>query len=171
MKMKPSTKRIVIKLNRVGFEGKIFRVYKLRTMYPYSEFIQKKVFELNQLDKTGKINHDFRITPHGRFLRKYWLDELPQLINWIKSDIKLVGIRGMSLHYFSLYPDNYQDAYLKVKPGLIPPIFDDSNSDFEAIQKEELKYLKNYCASPVRTDLNCFFTTFINIVFKNYRGR
>lgn len=170
-KLKPSSKRILIKLRRVGYEGRIFQVYKLRTMYPYSEFIQKKIFELNQLDNTGKINKDFRITRCGKFLRKYWLDELPQLINWIKSDIKLVGIRGMSLHYFSLYPDYYQNIYLKVKPGLIPPIFDDSNSDFEVIKQEELHYLESYCASPVRTDLTYFFTTFKNIIFKNYRGR
>jgi lipopolysaccharide/colanic/teichoic acid biosynthesis glycosyltransferase len=168
---KHSSKSWLIRLGRTGYEGRIFYVYKLRTMYPYSEFIQRKVFELNSLGNAGKINQDFRITGCGRFLRKYWIDEIPQLINWIKSDIKLVGIRGMSLHYFNLYPEEYKSVYIRVKPGLIPPIFDDSDCGFETIKNEELNYLNSYSTAPFKTDLKCFFVTFAKIIFKNYRGR
>jgi len=160
----------LIKLKRVGYKGRFFYAYKIRTMYPYSEFIQGKVYQLNSLSGSGKIQNDFRITPSGKYLRKYWIDELPQIINWLKGDIKLVGIRGMSLHYFNLYPEYYKKAYLSVKPGLIPPIFDESNDNFEFIIKTEYKYLTDYLISPFKTDLSYLFKTINNIVFKGIRG-
>lgn len=166
-----SFKSFLIKLPRVGYEGRIFYAYKLRSMYPYSEFIQKKIYEMNSLDNTGKFNHDFRITPLGRILRKYWLDEIPQILNWLKSDVKLVGIRGMSRHYFNLYPEQYKKLFIKVKPGLIPPIFDETNQDFDSIQESEYKYLQSYTVSPFATDLKYFVKTFSNILLKGYRGR
>ena len=98
----------VVRLNRVGYKGKIIKIYKVRSMYAYSEFIQKKVFDMRGLDQSGKFPNDFRITEYGKFIRKIWLDELPQIINIIKYDIKLVGIRAMSEHYFTLYPKHYQ---------------------------------------------------------------
>ena len=160
-----------VALNRVGYEGRLFPAYKIRTMYPYSEFIQQKVFEMNKLEVGGKINNDFRITPAGRVMRKYWLDELPQLFNWLKSDIKLVGIKGMSPHYFSLYPDYYKEKFIKVKPGLIPPIFSRNSDDFNSIVNKELGYLDSYLAKPFATDLKYFFATLNKIVFKGFRGR
>ncbi len=165
------SKSIIISLERIGYRGYTFKAVKLRSMYPYSEFIQKKVFDINNFGTAGKINNDFRITPIGRILRKYWIDEIPQIINWLKSDIKLVGIRGMSRHYFSLYPKDYRELFIKVKPGLIPPIFDDSQAgDFSRIVETEKKYLETYLNAPLRTDIKCLFDTLHKILFKGIRS-
>ena len=88
----------IVKLKRIGHHGRIINIYKFRTMYPFSEFIQKDVFEENNLDASGKFLNDFRITSWGRILRKYFIDEIPQLYNWLRSDISLVGVRAISKH-------------------------------------------------------------------------
>ena len=81
---------MIFKMRRVGKGGNIINVYKIRTMHPYSEYIQKYIFEANNLDTGGKIKNDIRVTSWGRFLRKYWLDELPMIINLFKGDLKAV---------------------------------------------------------------------------------
>jgi lipopolysaccharide/colanic/teichoic acid biosynthesis glycosyltransferase len=154
----------LIKLNRVGYAGKIIKIYKIRTMYPYSEFLQEKVFKMNQLTSTGKINEDFRITKPGKIYRKYWVDELPQLLDWMRGEIKLVGIRAMSQHFFSLYPEEYKALFVQVKPGIISPIFDDENDDFGNIVKIEQDYLEQYLRNPLRTDIKYMFLTLKHIV-------
>jgi lipopolysaccharide/colanic/teichoic acid biosynthesis glycosyltransferase len=154
----------IIKLNRVGLNGKIIKIHKLRSMYPYSEFIQKKVFEQKKLNNIGKFQDDFRISKFGKFIRKYWLDELPQLYDWLRGEIKLVGIRAMSQHFFSLYPEDYKQKYLKVKPGIISPIFDEKTSGFSDIVKIEEEYLDSYLKNPMITDIKYFFKTISQIL-------
>lgn len=162
---------IFIKLKRISLYGNIIKINKLRTMYPYSEFLQKKIFEKNKLGANGKFKNDPRITPHGRIFRKYWIDELPQLLDWLRGEIKLVGIRAMSLHFFSLYPKEYQDLFVQVKPGILSPIFDENNSDFSHIVETEYKYLKSYLSHPVITDIRYFFMPLYQIIFKGTRSK
>jgi lipopolysaccharide/colanic/teichoic acid biosynthesis glycosyltransferase len=154
----------IITLNRVSVGGSIVKIHKVRSMYPYSEFIQKKVFEMNSLSSTGKFNDDFRITVFGKIFRKYWIDELPQIIDWFTGEIKLVGIRAMSQHYFSLYRQSYKDKYYQVKPGIFSPIFDEKTSSFEEIQQIEEDYLDLYLQSPLKADIIYFFKTFSHIL-------
>lgn len=161
----------IVSLERVGLNGTIIKSYKIRTMFPFSEFLQKRIFDDKDLSSIGKIKNDFRITEYGRILRKYWLDEIPQILNWIRGDIKLVGIRAMSQHYFSLYPKDYQRLYLSVKPGLIPPIFDESTESFDKIIEIEQNYLEQYTIHPIKTDIHFFWKTFKNIMFKGVRSR
>ncbi len=89
---------------------------------PYSEYIQQFVYEKNRLEKGGKFKDDFRVTTLGKFLRKFWLDELPMLINVLKGDIKIVGVRPLSSHYYNLYSEELKQYRIKFKPGLIPPL-------------------------------------------------
>jgi hypothetical protein len=72
----------LIALQRIGKNGRILKVYKLRTMHPYSEYIQSYVYSLHELQDGGKFRNDFRITSWGSFCRKVWLDELPMMINF-----------------------------------------------------------------------------------------
>ena len=123
----------LIKLKRVGRNGKPIKVYKLRTMRPYSEYLQGYVFEKNNLQDGGKIKDDFRISPEGRFLRKFWIDELPMIFNLLKGEMKLVGVRPLSGHYFSLYTKELQELRVKTKPGLIPPFYVDMPVTLEEI--------------------------------------
>ena len=160
----------IIKLNRVGLDGKIIKAHKIRSMYPYSEFLQQRVFEDNQLAATGKFKTDYRITAYGKFIRKYWLDELPQLIDWLRGDLKLVGIRAMSLHFFSLYPQEYKDLFIKVKPGLVPPLFDENTGSFDEIVQIEYRYLEKYLRHPFRTDCEYLWLTFSHIFFAGVRS-
>ena len=124
----------------------------------------------SNLAKGGKFQDDFRITNWGKFLRKYWLDELPMLVNFIKRDLKLVGVRPISQHYLSLYPDKLQKLRFKTKPGLIPPYYADMPKTLEEIIKSEEKYLRMYFQNPIKTDIKYFYNCFRNIFFCKARS-
>ena len=160
----------IVKLKRVGLDGKIITIYKFRTMHPYSEFIQKDVFEDQNLNPYGKFNSDFRITNWGRVLRKLWIDELPQLYNWIRGDITLVGVRALSEHYLSLYPKDLQELRTQLKPGLVPPYYADMPKSFDEIIKSERKYLEKKKAKPFSTDFIYLSEALMNIVFRGARS-
>lgn len=92
---------------RVGFRGNDFQIFKFRTMYTGS-------------DKSGLLTvggNDSRITTAGLFLRKYKIDEFPQLINVLIGDMSLVGPRPEVRKYVNLYTDE-QKKVLMVKPGI-----------------------------------------------------
>ncbi len=160
-----------VKLHRIGKHGRIIRVYKFRTMHPYSEYLQDYLFKNNNLDKGGKYKNDFRITTLGRMMRSVWLDELPMLFNLMKGDVKLVGVRPLSKNYFSLYDKTLQRRRIKYKPGLIPPFYADMPDTLKEIQASELRYLQNYDRRPVLTDLDYFRRAFFNIAFKMARSK
>lgn len=160
----------LIHLLRVGQNGKLLKIYKLRTMYPYSEFIQEYVYEHNHLAAGGKFRDDFRVTTLGSFLRRYWLDELPSLWNWMRGDVKLVGVRPLSRHYFSLYSPELQQRRIRVKPGLIPPFYYDLPETLEEIQASEMRYLDAWEKAPLRTDIRYFWRAVYNIVVKGAKS-
>lgn len=161
----------LFKMRRIGKNGKVIYVYKFRTMYPYSEYLQEFIYERFKLAEGGKFANDYRITTLGRFMRKYWLDELPMLINLFMGDLKLVGVRPLSAHYLNLYNDHVREIRLKTKPGLIPPYYADMPKTLQEIQNSELKYLEQYFKRPFLTDLKYFFLALYNILFKNARSK
>lgn len=167
---KPSQSAL-IRLRRVGKGGKQIGVYKFRTMYAYSEYLQSYMYKKEGLAKGGKISDDYRINGLGRFMRKIWIDELPMLVNWVKGDMKLVGVRPLSAHYFSLYSKELQQLRIKTKPGLLPPFYADMPTTLEEIQESEKRYLEAYFKHPVRTDLKYFFLVVKNIVFRGKRSK
>lgn len=155
----------LIKLPRVCKNKETRYFYKFRTMHPYAEYIQKYVFDARGgMDIADKSNDDWRITTWGKFMRKYWLDELPMLINWIKQDVKLVGVRPLSKTMFETYPEWLQEKRTKSKPGLIPPFYIDHPNTFEELFASEDKYLTEYLEHPIRTDIKYFFLTMRSIV-------
>ncbi len=160
----------IIKLKRIGKGGKIIGVYKLRTMHSYSEYLQGYIYDQNFLQEGGKFKDDFRITSLGRIFRKLWIDELPMLINLLKGDLKLVGVRPLSEHYFNLYTAELKERRLKYKPGLIPPFYADLPKTLEEIILSELRYLDSYEKNHVITDTKYFFRAMYNIIFKNARS-
>ena len=153
----------IVKLRRIGKDGRRFNIYKLRTMYPYAEYLQKWMYEQHNLDKQGKIANDFRITRVGRWLRRWWIDELPNLWNLVRGEMKLVGVRPLSEHYYSLYRPEVQEARVKYKPGLLPPFYVDKPSTLEEIQESEMRYIEACDKDGVRrTDWHYFWKVFIN---------
>ena len=161
----------IVKLRRVGKRGENINVYKFRTMYPYSEYLQAYIFKNNCLDEGGKFKDDFRISSLGRFLRKYWLDELPMIWNLIKGDLKIIGVRPISKQYFDLYSKELQEKRIKTKPGLIPPFYADMPKTLEEIIGSEMRYLNAYEKAPLQTDLKYFGLIFKNIVLKGVRSK
>lgn len=160
-----------IKLERIGKGGKPINVYKIRTMHPYAEYLQSYVYEKYNLAEGGKFNRDIRVTSWGRFLRRYWLDELPMIWNLLKGDLKLVGVRPISRQYFNLYSKELQEERKKHKPGLLPPFYADRPKTLEEIQESEMKYLLE-CdqKGTFRTDIKYFFLILKNIFFKRSRS-
>jgi len=161
---------MIIALPRIGKDGKTFIVYKLRTMHPYSEFIQDYVYDLHDLEAGGKMKHDFRITGWGRFCRRIWLDELPMLVNLFRGDMKIVGVRPLSQHYFNLYNDEIRDRRIRYKPGLIPPYYADMPEGLDEIQRSEIKYLDAWDKNHFGTAFRYFWKSIFNIIFRNARS-
>jgi lipopolysaccharide/colanic/teichoic acid biosynthesis glycosyltransferase len=161
---------IFMYLKRVGYQEKRINVLKLRTMHCYSDFIQEVVYNQNDISPGGKIKNDFRITKWGSFFRKFWIDELPMIYNWIKGDMKFVGVRPLSEHYFGLYPADMQKLRTSCKPGLVPPFYADMPKTLEEVIESERKYLEAYFKSPFRTDMKYFFLAMNNIFFRQVRS-
>lgn len=96
---------VIFKQQRPGLHGKPFYLYKFRTM-------------TDERDENGELLPDhLRLTPFGQFLRKYSLDELPQLFNVLKGDISLVGPRPLLMEYLELYTPEQARRH-EVKPGI-----------------------------------------------------
>jgi lipopolysaccharide/colanic/teichoic acid biosynthesis glycosyltransferase len=165
------SKGSIIRLKRIGKGGKEFELYKFRTMYPYAEYLQYYIYKNNGLDRQGRFSRDWRITPFGRFLRRSFLDEIPSIANLFKGDVKLVGVRPLSRQYLDLYPEEFQDARQKFKPGLIPPFYADYPKGLDEKIESERRYLESYSRHPFSTDLRCFFLVFHNILFRFLRSQ
>ncbi|ABG83056.1 sugar transferase [Clostridium perfringens] len=99
---------IIFKQERVGKNKKIFYIYKLRTMTDC---------DVKASDRQVTVINDQRITRIGRILRKYKIDELPQLYNVLKGDMSFVGPRPEVKKYVKFYEEEY-DEILKIKPGI-----------------------------------------------------
>ncbi len=165
----PST-GLIFKMRRLGKGGKPIVVYKFRTMHAYSEYLQEFIYKKFDLQEGGKFKNDFRITYWGGILRKLWIDELPMIYNLIKGDLKLVGPRPLSQHYFNLYNEELKKKRLQCKPGLIPPFYADNPKTLDEIMISEQKYLISYSKDYFITDVKYFFHCFHNILFNGARS-
>jgi len=160
----------LIRLKRLGQDGRVIYVKKLRTMHPYSEYLQDYVFQTNALQEGGKFRNDFRVTSWGRVLRALWIDELPQLINFFYGELALVGVRPLSEHFFSLYPPDMRELRTKLKPGLMPPFYTDMPTTFDEIVDSERRYIQAKMAKPFATDWKYFWHGVWNILVKRARS-
>lgn len=159
------------KMPRIGKNGKIIGVYKMRTMHAYAEYLHGYVLKMNGYSESGKPANDFRLTPWGKFMRRYWIDELPQLINVLKGELKLVGVRPISERYFQDIPKDLQELRLKHKPGCIPPyVALNRMGNVKSVLQAEREYLLEKTERPYSTDTKYFFKALFNIVFKRKRS-
>lgn len=163
----------LIKLRRVGKDGRLIGVYKFRTMYSYSEYLQPYLYERNHLAKGGKFADDYRVNIWGEMLRRLWIDELPMILNVLRGDLKLVGVRPLSRHYYSLYTPEMQRLRIRTKPGLLPPgVASDKPIDtIEDVQENERQYIEEYLKSPFKTDLKILCKVLYNILFRGRRSK
>ena len=137
-------------------------------MHSYSQYLQDYVYEKSKLDHSGKMTNDFRINFWGRILRPIWFDELPMLWNVVKGDMKWVGVRPLTPHFFSLYTPEMQHLRTRVKPGMLPPFYYEKKTPIglDEIQDSERRYVEAYLAHPFRTDWRYFWGTVYNILVK-----
>lgn len=98
---------IFFRQTRVGLNGEPFKIHKFRTMRVNAE-----------LDGKLTVGADLRVTSAGSFLRKYKLDELPQLLDVLRGEMSLVGPRPEVQEFIDVYPESVRDKILSVKPGV-----------------------------------------------------
>ena len=163
----------ILRIKRVGKDGRLIEVYKFRTMHSYSQYLQDYVYEKNHLNKNGKLANDFRVNIWGKLLRPIWLDELPMLWNVVQGDMKWVGVRPLTEHFFSLYTPEMQLLRTKVKPGMLPPFYYEKKTPqgMDEIQDSERRYIESYLSHPFMTDWRYFWGTVYNILIKMKRSK
>lgn len=135
---------------RAGLYGRPFRIFKFRTMVPNADMMLEDIKEEhgNEVDGPAfKLSSDPRIFPFGRFLRKYSIDELPQMINVLKGEMSLVGPRPLPLHEIEAIEKSSHRRRLSMKPGItcIWQISGRSDiTDFEEWVKLDLVYIDRW---------------------------
>lgn len=145
---------------RVGKNGKVFKMYKFRSMYMDAEARKKDLMQQNEMSGLMfKMDDDPRIMPVGKFLRKTSIDEFPQFFNILKGDMSLVGTRPPTLDEFRQY-DPHHLSRLAMKPGLTGMWQVSGRSDitdFEEVVKLDNEYIRNFS---IGLDLKIIFKTF-----------
>jgi len=162
---------VLFRQKRVGQYGKLFEVLKFRTMVMNAENHGLKI----------TVEKDSRITRPGSFLRKYKLDELPQLFNVLLGDMSLVGPRPEVLEYVDCYPEELREKILSVRPGITDRAsieYRDENRLLDGSSNPEKTYIEEIL--PVKLtfyseyvdkqnillDIYLIIKTFVVLVFK-----
>ena len=150
---------VIFRQTRVGKDGATFRCLKIRTMVPDAEGLEAEM--RRKYSDPGavlfKMTQDPRITGPGRFLRRYSIDELPQLWNVLKGDMSLVGPRPALPLEVALYTDDEQRR-LRVRPGLsgLWQVSGRSNLSREDALRLDLYYVDNWS---LMQDVSILFRT------------
>lgn len=155
--------------NRIGLHGKEFKFYKFRSMVPNADKVLEELLANNEelaeeYSINKKLDNDPRITKLGKFIRRYSIDELPQLINVLKGDMSMIGNRpylprekeDMGLYYKNI---------VETKPGLTGYWQVSGRSDVTFQKRLELeKYYSNHAS--LKLDIQIFFKTFAVVLLK-----
>lgn len=142
---------VLFKQERPGLDGKIFTVYKFRTMSVITH------------DKSGRELADFeRMTKVGSFLRKTSIDELPQLINILKGDMSFIGPRPLLTEYLELYTPEQMRRH-EVRPGIsgLAQVNGRNAISWEEKFRLDVEYVKSIS---LKTDVHIFFKTITNVL-------
>ncbi len=137
---------VLFKQKRCGLNGRKFTLYKFRTMIPGADMRKKELLRMNEMDgPVFKMKRDPRVTPIGRILRKFSIDELPQLFNVLKGDMSIVGPRPPLPVEVELY-EVWQRRRLSLKPGLtcIWQVSGRNKVPFERWMQMDLEYIDNW---------------------------
>ncbi len=148
---------------RVGKNGRIFKMYKFRSMYMDAEERKKELMAHNEMSGLMfKMEDDPRIMPIGKFIRKTSIDEFPQFWNILKGDMSLVGTRPPTLDEFKQY-DPHHLSRLAMKPGLTGMWQCSGRSDitdFEEVVKLDNDYIRNFS---ILLDFKIILKTFVAV--------
>lgn len=158
---------VLYEWNVVGKNGRPFRGHKFRTMVQNADELKAMLLDLNEMrGPVFKLKDDPRITPVGRVLRKFSLDELPQLWSVLKGDMSLVGPRPPLESEYAHFSDA-QKGKLAIKPGMTS-LWQVSGkpNDFDEWVRLDLEYIDRWS---LWLDLQILFkTTFVVLTGKNF---
>ena len=160
---------IIIGQNRVGLHGKIFKMYKFRTMKNNAHKLRKQLENLNKgKGPLFKIENDPRLINGAQFIRNYSLDELPQLLNILKGEMSLVGPRPLFKEDTQMFEKSYMRR-LNVLPGLtgLLQINERNTDEFSVWYKYDIEYIENWS---LLLDLKIIFRTPFSMFRKNVKG-
>ena len=151
---------VFFRQQRSGINGRPFTLYKFRTMVTNAEQLKHELAAMNEM--TGpvfKVSNDPRVTRIGKFLRKFSLDELPQLFNILRGEMSLVGPRPLPVDEVKRFYDLAHRRRLSVKPGLTC-LWQISGrnkiTDFKEWVRLDLEYIDNWS---LWLDLKILFRT------------
>lgn len=162
-------KSIFYTQNRIGKDGKIFKLYKFRSMVPNADEVLKEILKelkyKKQWERKQKLDNDPRITKIGKFLRKTSLDELPQLINVLKGEMSMIGPRPLVEGELDAHNGNHQ-LYESVRPGLSG--WWAANGRSATTYEERLALEYYYCKNcNLWLDIRCIFKTIKVVICKS----
>lgn len=151
---------------RIGKDGRPFKMYKFRSMCPDAESRLEELLQYNNYSSgpAFKMHDDPRITRVGKFIRKYSIDELPQLVNIIKGDMSIVGPRPPLPREVEQYND-YQKQRLLITPGLTCywQTYGRSDLSFDDWMAMDMKYIQN---RSLMLDIELIIKTIFAVLFK-----
>ena len=151
---------------RVGKDGKLFKMIKFRSMQEDAEEQLKNLLHKNEIKGAMfKMKNDPRVTKVGKFIRKTSIDELPQFFNVLIGDMSLVGPRPPLMREVVQYSAK-DKARLLVKPGItgLWQVTVRNNADFDVMVKLDIKYIKHLS---IKEDLKIIFKTVVAMVRPN----
>jgi lipopolysaccharide/colanic/teichoic acid biosynthesis glycosyltransferase len=160
-----------------GKNGKLINVPKLKSMRtPTLSFLKKT--QIYETDEFGKLLNDPDMLWYGNFIRKYGIDELPQIYSIIKGDLSLVGIRPKEKSFWDSIPNSHREKIFKNKPGLLPAVYliydRFENLSSKDINKKILAFERLYSykktINPIQTDVLFGFKILGNIIFNGLRS-
>lgn len=139
---------VFFRQQRAGLNGRPFNMLKFRSMVTNAEQLKQELAQLNEMSgPVFKVSNDPRVTPVGRFIRKWSIDELPQLINILLGDMSLVGPRPLPVDEVDRFDDRSHRRRLSVKPGLtcLWQVAGRNNvKDFNEWVRLDLEYIDNW---------------------------
>lgn len=153
--------KIIFTQTRIGKDGKEFNILKIKTM-----------IDSNNNTYLSTQENDSRIKNWAKWLRRWGIDEIPQIINIIKGEMTIIGPRPLTPQDFSILPKELIELRKKVKPGWFNPKYVSHNPfDFQTVVETEMDYIKSKLRKPFRTDIKYLFLIVFNIFFRGVRCR
>jgi exopolysaccharide biosynthesis polyprenyl glycosylphosphotransferase len=136
---------LIFRQERCGLNGRRFTLFKFRSMVANAEELRPGLEHLNEKSTVFKIKNDPRLTPAGRFLRKFSIDELPQLWNILRGDMSIVGPRPPIASEVENYA-RWQRRRLRMRPGLtcLWAIEGRDQLDFDTMMRKDLQYIDTW---------------------------
>ncbi len=136
---------VIFRQDRCGLNGRRFTLYKFRSMVENAQELRPQLEHLNEREVAFKIARDPRITPLGRWLRKFSIDEFPQFFNVLRGDMSIVGPRPPLPDEVDQY-ERWQRRRLRMRPGLtcLWAVAGRDRIDFNAWMRMDISYIENW---------------------------